>query len=59
MADCDVVLAHENLVYQQPYDSLPLWHFQEFASGVQPCAELGKSFDQAKIPRLIDSHHLQ
>jgi hypothetical protein len=46
MADCDVVPAHEDLLHQQPYDSLTLCHFQDVASGAQSCAELGEGFHQ-------------
>ena len=46
MADGDVVAAHEDFLYQQPYDSLTLCHFQDVTSGAQSCAELGEGFRQ-------------
>ena len=42
MADCDVVPAHDDLLPQQPYDSLTPCHFQDVASGAQSCAEIGE-----------------
>jgi hypothetical protein len=50
MADCNVLPAHENLLHQQPYDSLTLCHFQDIASGAQSCVELGEGKREV-IPR--------
>ena len=40
MADYDVVPTHEDLLHQQPCDSLTLCHFQDVASGAQSCPEM-------------------
>jgi len=46
MTDRDGVSGHEDLLHQQPYDSLTLFHFQDVASGAQSCAKLGEGFHQ-------------
>jgi hypothetical protein len=42
MADCNVLPAHQDLLNQQPEDSLTLCYFQDIASGTESCAELGE-----------------
>jgi hypothetical protein len=39
-------MAYEDLLHQEPYDSLALCHFQGVASGAQSCSELAEGFHQ-------------